>query len=527
MHRSIIQTDRGLTVEYLREVWSRRKWIAVTVFAAVLATVASVTLSLPYLYRATATVSVEKQQVSEAFVRSTVTAELETRIQTIRQHVMSRDRLVELISRLGLYPELRKKWPADALVDRMRRDVRLDLAGADSSIGRGPTIAFTVSYIGRDPQTVAHVANTLVSAYIEENTKSRTSQVARTAEILRTQLAEAKQELDARERRASELKSRHTGELPEQLPANIAALDRVATQLRLNGEYQLRAIERRERLERQLAEAATTPPAATVADDPDSAQLSKLREELAELRRQFSDQYPDVIRVKAQVAALEQRIASSRTNGHAPQAGPADPAAHLKRALADVDNELRSLSQEDRTLRQVMAGYEARVENSPRRQQELEELARGSEVTKERYETLLKQYQEALLAEDLEKRQDVEQFRVLEPAMPPDSPAAPNRLGLLVLGFMAAVVLALAAPLGAEKLDTTFHTVDDLRSAIHVPTLATIRLIPTKSDLRRRRWRFALMAVIVALGVGLLATGAHYLADGNEQVVRRIPGALR
>jgi hypothetical protein len=92
---------------------------------------------------------------------------------------------------------------------------------------------------------------------------------------------------------------------------------------------------------------------------------------------------------------------------------------------------------------------------------------------------------------------------------------------------MAALALAFVTTVGAEKLDTTFHTVDDLRSSINVPTLAAIRMMHTKADVRRRRWRFVLMAVVVILGVALLAAAAHYVASGNEQIVRRIPGALR
>ena len=182
-----------------------------------LAGAVSVTLSLPDLYRASATVIVQKQQVSEAFVTSSVTAELETRLETIRQQVMSRARLTDLICRLDLYPELRATWPADALVERMRRDAKLELAGVDQAVGRGPTIAFTVSYSGRNPQTVADVANTLVAAYVDENAKSRTQQATRTSEVLRTQLADARKELDARQQQGNEFKSRHTGELPEQL----------------------------------------------------------------------------------------------------------------------------------------------------------------------------------------------------------------------------------------------------------------------------------------------------------------------
>ena len=256
-HRSSEHADHGPGFEYLLELWHRRKWVAVIAFVAVFAGVVSITLALPDLYRASATVFVQKQQVSEAFVTSSVTAELETRIEAIRQQVMSRARLTDLIGRLGLYPELRSTWPADALVERMRRDARLELAGVDQAVGRGPTIAFTVSYSGRNPQTVAEVANTLVAAYVDENAKSRTQQATRTSEVLRAQLADATKELDARQQQGNEFKSRHTGELPEQLAANLAALERLATQIRLNGEYQIRALERQERLERQQAEAAT------------------------------------------------------------------------------------------------------------------------------------------------------------------------------------------------------------------------------------------------------------------------------
>src|SRR6185369_1638428 len=137
------------------DAWSRRKWLALLVFASVASSTFTLARTLPNLYRAAATVLVERQQVSEAFVRPSVTAELETRLQTIREDVMSRSRLSELIGRLGLYPDLQSKVPLEALVARMRRDIGLELKGVDSMMsGRTSTIAFTISYGGRDPETV-------------------------------------------------------------------------------------------------------------------------------------------------------------------------------------------------------------------------------------------------------------------------------------------------------------------------------------------------------------------------------------
>src|SRR5437660_1425348 len=172
--RTFDRSEQSVSLDRALEALGRRKWIALLTFAAVFGAAASVALSLPDVYRATATVLVERQQVSEVFVTPSVTAELETRIQTIEQQVMSRTRLTELISRLNLYPEARKKAPIEALVARMRRDIRLELKGVEQRMtGRNATIAFTIGYSGREPGTVAAVANALAGLYVEENTKTR------------------------------------------------------------------------------------------------------------------------------------------------------------------------------------------------------------------------------------------------------------------------------------------------------------------------------------------------------------------
>ena len=206
------------------EAWSRRKWLALLVFAAVCGPAATIALSLPDLYRATATVLVERQQVSEAFVRPSVTVEPETRLQTIREDVMSRTRLTDVIRRLDLYPELRSKVPIEALVARMRREIDLEVKGVESQMsGRTSTIAFTISDSGSDPQAVARVANELARMYVEQNTKIREGQATRTAEFLKAQLDEVRKDLDAYERRANDFRLSHIGELPQQVATGSSA----------------------------------------------------------------------------------------------------------------------------------------------------------------------------------------------------------------------------------------------------------------------------------------------------------------
>jgi hypothetical protein len=195
-------------------------------------------------------------------------------------------------------------------------------------------------------------------------------------------------------------------------------------------------------------------------------------------------------------------------------------AAAVRQVLAQIDTELVSLRQQEAVLRRAIAEYEGRVESAPRRQYEVEQLSRGYDMVKERYQTLLKRYEDAQLAANLEQGQATEQFRVLDRAIPPRQPAAPDRLWLAVLGIVMAFGLAVGAVLAADRLDTTFHTADDLRAFVDVPALVAIRRVVTRAELRQQRRRFALVTVSAIVGLILVVGGSYYVASGNEQIVR-------
>src|SRR5207245_2623216 len=147
----------------------------------------------------------------------------------------------------------------------------------------------------------------------------------------------------------------------------------------------------------------------------------KLKQQLADLRRQFTDEYPDVVRVRTQVAALERQTAEDGASAemHGAAAAPMDPRAHLTQSIAEADAELTALKDEEAAFRRAVTAYEQRVDNVPKRQEEYEALSRDYTTTKERYDTLLKRFEEAQLAERLEQGRDVEQLRILDPAIPP------------------------------------------------------------------------------------------------------------
>jgi succinoglycan biosynthesis transport protein ExoP len=512
---SSAQKTSGLDVALA--MWRRRKLLAILVFAGTLAGALTITASLPSVYRSAATVLVERQQVAETFVRSSVTGELDTRLETISQEVLSRPRLQALIERFDLYPKLRRRVSLEAAIEQARHDIKVELRGVEPMGGRGTTVAFAVSFRGQDPETPAQVANALASFYVDENLKLRGRQASDTAQFLKVQLDETRQRLDAEEQRIGDFKRRHAGELPEQVAVNTATLERLDAQLALNANSQMRALEQRGALTRLLSEGGP----GGVADSLDpAARLDRLRLELAKMRRLYSDKYPDVIRLKAEIAATEQQLAE------APRAAAAEPAGvRAQSSLGDLDAEIRGLKSEEQQLRRAIAEYQRRIEAAPARDHEFQEMSRDYRTTKELYDSMLKRYEDAQVAQDMERNRGGEEFRVLDPAVPARMPSAPNRARLGLLGALFSVGMAAAAVMLAEHFDTSFHTVDDLHAFTRVPVLARIPRLVSTADAVERGRRLRLAAVSIPLGLALIVLASYHVAHGNEQLVRLLsPG---
>jgi polysaccharide chain length determinant protein (PEP-CTERM system associated) len=510
-------------LDRLWAIWSRRKWLAISVFAFPLAAVVSLVAFMPNVYRSTALVLVDRQQVPEEFVRPTVTSALETRLQSISQEILSRARLDTMINRFGLYPDLRGRVPTEEIIERMRKDIGLELKSAENR-ERKATIAFAISYRGGDPNKVALVTNTLASSYIEENLRVREKQSTGTADFLKIQLAEVQGRLDEQERKVSEFKKRHTGELPQELEVNLSTLERLNAQLRLNNDNLTRALAQRDAMSQQIDD--TVPgvaPGMPGAPEPAEQRLVRLRLELAELRTRFSEKYPDVIRAKAEIADLERQLAEPKPKSATPDPTPVtivDPVTRrVRQMLGSVEAEIKVLQAEEARLRGTIATYQRRVQDTPRREQEFKDLARDYDATRELYASLLKRHAEAQLAESMEHRQKGEQFRILDPAIPATTPAAPNRPMLLLLGLALGAGLAAGAVFLAESLDTSFSSVDDLRAFTTAPILVSIPRIVGGSDVSRERRRFRIAIASAVVGIVVVIVASYLIAHDNERLV--------
>ena len=489
----------------LRAVWSRRKWLALATLALPVSVAVTAAATLPDLFRSTALVIVEHEEPPSGVAKRAVANEIETRLQTLNQENLSRSRLQSLVTRYDLYRDFRRRASLEEAIDRLRRDIQVEVKDVEHTWGRA-TVAFTLSYRGRDPQTVAQVTNALASYYVEQSQRRRERRASGTVQLLKAEIDDVKKRLDEEERLISDFKTKHLRELPEQVKVNLATMERLSNGLALNRENQKRAEERQQALAQKLAGAEGS---ASTLPDAQSIRLARLREELRELRTRVTDQHPDAVRLKAEIAALEARSAESAAG------------ALSARSLAEEPSppDLRALEREERLLKQAMAEYEEMVYSAPKREQELQKLLLPYETTKALYHSLLARLEDAQLAESLEDQQAGDPFRLVDPAVASTRPAAPDRLRLVLAGLLFSLGLAVAAVLLAEKLDTSFHTLDELRSLSRVPVLASIPRILTPGDVVRRRLRAGLAAALAAVALTASMGCTNAVARENEPLV--------
>jgi polysaccharide chain length determinant protein (PEP-CTERM system associated) len=527
--------DDSLALRVL-DIVRRRRLLAMVTFATLVAAATSFAIYLPDLYRGQALVLIERP-VDETIVRSAESApgELESRLHIIKQEILSRDRLLGLITRFNLYPKYMKSGDVDDALNQMRTDVEVNPSGPEQVNGKTKTVSFTLNYTGDSAKTVADVTNAIAAFYVEANDSMQSQEAISTSQFLRQQLAEAKGALDRQEQAVTQFTSKYNGQLPQQIGINLATLERMNTQLRLNGEQQIRLIEEREK----LLEGLDDPNAITRAEANDASpamierlkELEKLRADLATLSSKVTAKHPDVLRLQEQIADLEQQQKqdeaaqakkkdADKAAVAATTAAIADAQAPRRKTIESVDAELAKAKDEENAIRATISSFEQRLDGAPEREQEFALVTRDRQAAKDLYDSLLKRYNEAALTASMETDRQGERFRVLEPALPPEGPAAPNRMRLILMGILLAIAAAVAVVLTAEQFDASFHGVDEVREFTAVPVLVSI---PPIGPMPLKRRLVAGLATVSALAlIALVAVASAYLAHGNDQIARLV-----
>ena len=505
------QTQKKSMIDSTLKLWRRRKWLLIVSFLSVFSVTAGLIMALPFLYRSSTTILFGQDDITESLVKTTVPNELEERLGIIRQAVLSRGQLQEVIDTFDLYGAMKKEAPAESVIDRMRKDIQIDQrAYTQPQWGQNSTFAITISYRGWDPELVAQVTNDLAARFKAENQNIRTSQATRTTKFIGEELEEARQAFIMQESRINAFRDEHMGELPEQQQLNLTTLERLNSELRLNGEKQVQILARHDAALGGNRAGGRTSSAAGLTG---VTRLEQLKRDLAELQTTYTENHPEIIRLRKEIDTLTQKLSGLNTPT---AAGDADlPSLQESREMA---RDLAALKAAEQRLHGSIAALMRRIEGTPKIDQELKRFTYDYENAKEKYMSLQKLYQEALLAQSLETQQN-QQFKVIEVAIPASFPVAPNRLRLLFAAFVVAAGFAASVLLLAEQLNRNFHSVTEVRQFTRVPVLANIMKIRTRGDTWRSAARFSLLTVLVIAGLILLTSASYNVGQNAEQLV--------
>src|SRR6267143_3804827 len=206
----------------------RRKWLVLAIFSACVVGGGILCVVWPESYRSSTLILVESQKIPENYVKALVGPNIEERLNSIQQQVMSRTLLTQMTQEFDLYSDVVRRDGFEAVIERLRKDIRVTTSVAHSS--RGGVDAFAISFAHQNPRLAMNVTAKLASQFIDENLRSREQLVAGASEFIEQELAMAKERLEAQEKSISLFKTKYMGELPEQVQANVSALDRISLQ---------------------------------------------------------------------------------------------------------------------------------------------------------------------------------------------------------------------------------------------------------------------------------------------------------
>lgn len=519
----------------------------------------------PPTYRTGSTILIEQQEIPQELVRSAISSFADQRVQVISQRVMTTQNLMSLIERYNLYPDIRESKPREILLEKMRSDIALKMISADVIDPRSgrptqATIAFTVSYQNRSPDLTLKVANELTTLYLNENLTSRTQMAEQTTAFFAEEAAKQQARIVEIDKQLADFKAKHENSLPELSQLNNQVSDRTEMELH-DAENHIASLESQQVLlraqlaqlnptsqvfsdtgqrvmgvedrlkalrselagykaryapghpdivntEREIAglekeEEAQKAKTADKANDI-ARQLSEAKAQLSRAKEKYSAEHPDVIRLTHLVAELQSELAAEPATGDPLklQAHADNPVyIQVKGQLDSVTVEKQSAEAKRNELRAKLDDYERRLAQAPAVERDYRQLARDLESAQLKYSQIRAKQGDVQVSENLETERKGERFTMIEPPLPPEKPISPNRILIIVAGFLLSLGLGFGTILARDSFDHSVRGFEDVRRLLAVPPLAAIPSIVTAAEQRDRRVRvrYTLTGVITTL----------------------------
>ncbi len=498
--------ETTITAQSIINILMRRKWLIIAPFLIIVPLVTVHAFRLADIFESSATILITPQKVPVDYVRPTVTTNIGDRVDIIIKQMLSYDRLNQLVDEFNLYSELVNSNTREEIFFKMMRNIRitpeesLTRPGERRASGEAHVVdSFKITYRGKSPRIVAAVANKLASIFIEANLREREQLAVGTSDFLNKELEQSKTILTRQEARVADYKQKFRGQLPSELNANLNKLERLQSTLSTISATISAEEDRRITLEKTLSELESS----SAQDDP-FQRLLELESRVAAMQAAgLTEKHPDLAAALRENTIIQERIARDRANPD--QASLFNPSTlQTRQDLTTSKLRAESLRVQEIKLKDLITNVEHRVSETPKRQEELNTIERDLTMMQRQYEELLIKMQNARMAENLERKQKGEQFRVLNTAQIPTRPIEPNRSQIILFGTFLSLMFGMGLGVLVEISDHSVRGSAEAQNYFGLPVLATIPNVVLDSEKARRAALQRSMVIAGSVVVALL-----------------------
>jgi polysaccharide chain length determinant protein (PEP-CTERM system associated) len=476
-----------------------RRRLKVILIPALLAVLAGFLISFAFAprYTSQSLILVETQKVPEGYVQPVVTQDITQRIATMQQQVLSTKQLQPMVERLGLakgrsveeaVDEIREEIRKNPLIESVSPDVT---SGKPHRPGQNDIPGFYVNFTASNPQEAQQVCTELTSMLLAENLKTREQTAQSTTDFLVRQVDLAKHDLDSQDGKLAGFKKQYMGQLPGDEDNNIKLLAGLNSQLDAYTQALNRAEQDRAYAQSLLSQQLAAWSSSQTSMNPENLQkqLGELQSQLITLQARYTDDHPDVVKTKNDIAEVKRKLNEMNSAGAAgtenTEKGSASEPAEIKQLRLQIhqyDQSIAQATREQKLLQDQIHTYQGRLSLSPGVEEQYKALMRDYETAQKFYNDLLAKKNESEMQTDMERRQQGEQMSLLNPANLPDTPSFPNRLLFAGGGLAAGLSFGLGLAIWLEVRDKSIRDERDVLAALEMPMLVSVPWIEETSQ---------------------------------------------
>ena len=517
----------NLDIKFYWAVFLRRLPYFLVIAAFLLAVAVTIAFILPPVYRSTASMLVEPQQIPDELAATMVPVDPYEQAQIIEQRLMTRANLLALAEKVGLYAD-QPDMSANAMVGDIRE--RIEFIGFIPDPTRRPTdpgaTIIGIAFSAPTPELANKGANELVSLVLQENVRLRTGRAGDTLTFFQGEVERLAAELERKSEEIAAFKTANVSALPDSMAARRAQEER--EQQRLLELEREEASLRNQRATVVWVFERTGRASTMVALSPEEEELQALRSQLLQLQAIYKSSSPQIRVLQTRIAALESLVAEQQAARSVP--GPdgeaAKPLSELEVELTPIDEQLKYIAEEKATIERTLAELDASIQSTPKNEMTLADLDRELANLKTQYDNAVASLGQAQVTEKIEVLSKGQRFTLIEAPIEKNSPVSPPRLLIASAGVVGGLGAGLGFIVLWEMLNRSIRRPVELSQHLGIQPIAAIPYMRTSEERRWKRAAIAFVLALIVVGIPLALLAIHTRYMPLDQLLGGLLGAV-